>query len=106
MNVPYSVESLRRYFEENWGAPLIIAFVVLMLAASLEFDFSINIDSMLLVILATYFLICGIGLQVAAFAFLKRSRKLALSNYIASSGAQTRTDHSREQKSEVAEVGC
>ena len=68
--IPFSVKG---YFRENWGAPFILGFMVLLMsaAASLVMDLAYLANE--LSIYAYYALVVGVVLQLACF--LKYNRK-------------------------------
>ncbi len=58
---------LKGYVKENWGAPLIIAFMVLLMVAAASLSLSLSFLADEVAVYAYYALIAGVVLQLACF---------------------------------------
>ena len=58
---------LRSYFRENWGAPAIICFMVLLLVAALFLAGDMEEIADAIAVCAYYFLVAGVILQIICY---------------------------------------
>lgn len=58
------IKGLRSYFRENWGAPAIICFMVLLMTAALFLAEGMEEIADAIAVCAYYFLVAGVVLQV------------------------------------------
>jgi hypothetical protein len=58
---------LKRYLRENWGAPFVLAFMVLLLASAAELSYGLTDAANNTAVYAFYALVLGVALQVAAY---------------------------------------
>jgi len=63
----------KNYLKENWGAPFIIVFMILLIAAAGSLAVGNELLANELAIYAYYFLVAGVILQIASY--LKYGRK-------------------------------
>jgi hypothetical protein len=66
-SAPLTLNRARRYFAENWGAPFIVAFILLLVASALELSLGSSDFANSLAVYAFYCLVIGVGLQVASY---------------------------------------
>jgi len=62
--IPFSVKG---YVRENWGAPYIVGFMVLLMSAAASLVMGLGSLADLLAIYAYYFLVAGVVLQLVCF---------------------------------------
>ena len=58
---------LKGYVKENWGAPLIIAFMVLLMVAAASLSLSLSSLADEVAVYAYYALVAGVVLQLVCF---------------------------------------
>ena len=61
------MKRLRNYFRENWGAPAIICFMVLLLVAALFLAGGMEELADAIAVCAYYFLVAGVVLQIICY---------------------------------------
>jgi len=61
------MKRLRSYFRENWGAPAIICFMALLLAAALFLAGGMEELANAIAVYAYYFLVAGVVLQIICY---------------------------------------
>ena len=59
--------NLERYYRENWGAPFVIAFIVLLIMSVVEYGIGSSHLANSFAIVAFFMLVVGAGLQLASF---------------------------------------
>jgi hypothetical protein len=59
--------NIKNYLKENWGAPFIIAFIILLLIAATELSFGLEAQANDVAVYAYYFLVAGVVLQIASY---------------------------------------
>lgn len=57
----------RRYFKGNWGAPLIIAFIVLLMVAAGYLAYGLEQTANEIAVYAYYVLVAGVILQLVSY---------------------------------------
>jgi hypothetical protein len=60
---------LKGYIRDNWGAPLIIAFIILLLSAACSLSIGLSSFADTLAVYAFYALVMGVALQL--FCYLR-----------------------------------
>ncbi len=58
---------LKRYFRENWGAPFVIGFMVLLLVSAAYLSLGLQIFANEIAFYAFYLLVAGVGLQISSY---------------------------------------
>lgn len=58
---------LKGYVEENWGAPFIVAFMLLLMVAAASLSMSLSSLADAVAVYAFYALVVGVVLQVVCF---------------------------------------
>lgn len=58
---------LKRYVKENWGAPFIVAFMLLLMVAAASLSMSLSSLADAVAVYAYYALVAGVVLQLACF---------------------------------------
>jgi hypothetical protein len=58
---------VKGYIRENWGAPYIVGFMVLLMSAAASLSMGLESLADLLAIYAYYFLVAGVVLQLVCF---------------------------------------
>jgi len=58
---------IRGYFRENWGAPFILGFIVLLIIAAASLAIGSEFLANEVAIYAYYALVAGVGLQLVCF---------------------------------------
>jgi hypothetical protein len=59
--------NLKSYLKENWGAPFVIAFTLLLIASAVELSIGLSGTANSIAIYAFYFLVAGVALQIASY---------------------------------------
>lgn len=59
--------NLKGYLKENWGAPFVIAFILLLIASAVELSIGLSGTANNIAIYAFYFLVAGVVLQTASY---------------------------------------
>lgn len=67
-----TVKHLKNYFKENWGAPFILAFIALLIAAAGYLSMGNEAVANDIAIYAYYALTAGVLLQLAAYIKYER----------------------------------
>lgn len=67
-------KKVRAYAKENWGAPFIIGFVLLLVIAAISLSMGFNALANSVAVYAYYALVAGVVLQIVCF--LKLGRKM------------------------------
>lgn len=58
---------LKRYVKENWGAPFIVVFMLLLMVAAVSLSMSLSSLADAIAVYAFYALVAGVVLQLACF---------------------------------------
>lgn len=58
---------IKRYFRENWGAPLIIEFILLLMVAAASLSIGLDFLANEVAVYAYYALVAGVVLQFVCF---------------------------------------
>jgi hypothetical protein len=66
----------KNYFKENWGAPFIIAFMILLIIAAIYLSIGNEVYANEIAIYAYYALVIGVFLQLASYIkYAKKEEK-------------------------------
>jgi len=57
----------RRYLRENWGAPFVIVFMILLIVAAVYLSFGLSDFANSVAVYAFYSLVLGVALQIASY---------------------------------------
>lgn len=56
-----------RYLRENWGAPLVLAFILLLIVSAVDLGFGLSDSANTMAVYAFYLLSAGVALQIASY---------------------------------------
>jgi heme/copper-type cytochrome/quinol oxidase subunit 4 len=66
---------VKGYVRENWGAPYIVGFLVLLMSAAASLSMGSESLADLLAVYAYYFLVAGVVLQLVCFLKYNKSNR-------------------------------
>jgi len=69
------LSKIKGYLRENWGAPFIIAFMILLIAAAGYLSLGLENTANELAVYAYYCLVAGVILQIASYIKYERGKK-------------------------------
>ena len=67
LRIKIPIKTIKRYFKENWGAPLIVGFMLLLIVAAVSLSIGLSSLADAVAIYAYYSLAVGVVLQLVCF---------------------------------------
>jgi hypothetical protein len=66
---------IKRYFRENWGAPFILGFMLLLMVAAVSLVVGLDFLANEVAVYAYYLLVAGVVLQLVSFIRSREERE-------------------------------